>query len=53
MLISEGKEDQISEARGRMSHEFLNQVNLVMYQFYNEIQFKQVKHSSIFTAFAD
>jgi hypothetical protein len=48
MLISEGKEDQISEARGRMSHEFLNQVNLVMYQFYNEIQFKQVKHSSIF-----
>jgi hypothetical protein len=24
MLTSEGKEDQINEARGRMSHEFLN-----------------------------
>jgi len=36
-----------------MSHEFMNQVNFTMYQFYNEIQFKQVKHATIFQAFAD
>ncbi len=53
MLISEGKEDQINEARGRMSHEFLNQGNCTMYQFYNEVQFKQVKHATIFQTFAD
>jgi len=31
MLTTEGKEEQIKDVRSRMSHEFMNQVNLVMY----------------------
>ena len=53
MLTAEGKEEQIKDVRIRMSHEFMNQVNLTMYQFFTEVQYKQVKHATIFQAFAD
>lgn len=48
LLARNGQEDRLDEVRLGISHEFLNQVNLVLYQLWIEIGIKMAKHAQIF-----
>lgn len=53
LLSKSGLEERLNEVRISISHEFLNQLNITLYQLWIEVSMKQLKVSAIFNTFID